>query len=335
LIVDDDPDTCRLLSQLLRRAGYEDLLTAGSALEAYKLLGLEIGPAPDPEVDLILMDVTMPGIDGVEASAQIKQVDRMADVPLIMVTGLTDPELIRSAFDAGATDFVTKPFERIELLARVRSALRLKEETDRRKAREAELLEVTHQLQEANDLLRRISLQDGLTGVSNRRHFDETLPAEWRRAERDKDPVSLIMIDIDHFKAFNDGYGHLKGDDCLRAVAGGIQKVVHRPGDLVARYGGEEFAVLLPGTDTTGALSVAEVLRSTVEGLQLEHAHSESGRFVTISAGVATTIPHAGGTPIDLIAAADAALYDAKSGGRNRVVVSPISDISIAVGREN
>jgi len=243
-------------------------------------------------------------------------------VPVIMVTGRSDPQLVRVAFEAGATDFVTKPFERIELLARVRSALRLKEEMDRRKAREAELLEVTHQLQEANDLLRRISLQDGLTGVSNRRHFDEALPVEWRRSQRDDVPLSLIMLDIDRFKTFNDSHGHLRGDDCLRAVAGAITQVVHRPGDLVARYGGEEFAVLLPRTDERGARSVAEAVRATVEGLQIDHEPSESPRGVTISAGVATVVPVPNGDPVALVAAADAALYDAKECGRNRVVMA-------------
>jgi diguanylate cyclase (GGDEF)-like protein/PAS domain S-box-containing protein len=177
------------------------------------------------------------------------------------------------------------------------------------------------QLAEANQQLNRLARQDGLTGAANRRHFDETLDAEFRRAKRDGSPLSLIMIDVDRFKLFNDRYGHPAGDDCLRKVAGAIKNLPVRAADLVARYGGEELAILLPGTPEAGATILAERARSAVRGLAIPHAGSEA-RLVTISLGVATLVPQQSGQPDDLVIAADKALYRAKEGGRDRVCVA-------------
>lgn len=169
--------------------------------------------------------------------------------------------------------------------------------------------------------LRLFSYLDGLTGVANRRHFDETLSREWRRMARDARPLSLIMCDIDFFKAYNDTYGHLKGDECLKQVARTLSKALQRPGDTVARYGGEEFAGVLPGTDEKGGTYLAETLRARVESLGITHSSSQVSSVLTISVGVATAIPEKQSSPPELISMADQALYKAKREGRNRVCV--------------
>ncbi|MBV8516701.1 MAG: GGDEF domain-containing protein [Acidobacteria bacterium] len=197
---------------------------------------------------------------------------------------------------------------------------------DALRATQSQLEQKTRDLEAANEhlataieTLHRISTQDGLTGVANRRHFDETLAVEWRRAARSRAALSLLMIDIDYFKRFNDASGHQAGDDCLRRVARCVQDAVHRAADLVARYGGEEFAVLLPDTDAERAIHVAETIRSRVESLNLEHPDAPCGH-VTISIGLATAVPPRDGANMgDFIRCADSALYDAKRTGRNKV----------------
>lgn len=175
------------------------------------------------------------------------------------------------------------------------------------------------QLKEMNQTLLRLSSLDGLTGIANRRRFEEFLDLEWKRAVREATPLSLIMVDIDFFKTYNDTYGHQAGDKCLKQVANVFSSTLHRPGDLVARYGGEEFVVVLPRTDAKGAVSVAEAMRSKVAALGIIHSHSKVSPYITISLGVATTIPSRDVSPLDLIATADEALYQAKQEGRNRV----------------
>ena len=195
----------------------------------------------------------------------------------------------------------------------------LKEEIDRRKSRELDLLDITAKLAAANQRLRALSSQDGLTGVANRRWFDESLEREWRRAQRSDRLLNLALIDIDHFKKYNDHYGHLAGDDCLKRVAGALRERMRRAGDLVARYGGEEFVVIIPETDARGARALAEELRATVEALGITHAASETGPVVTVSVGCSGTKPQAEKMAWSLVDAADQALYRAKNAGRNQV----------------
>ena len=322
LIIDDSKDSRDLLKVHLKGAGYKDITAVSSAREAFDILGMEKGAHRHSlSFSVILMDVVMPEMTGIEACRAIKEDMHLADIPVIMVTAMGEQESLNEAFEAGATDYITKPVKKMELLARVRSVLRLKQEMDRRKTREKELTETLKQLSEANSVLTRLSAQDGLTGLANRRHFDERYSAEWRRAMRDRQPLSVLMLDIDHFKLYNDHYGHQGGDNCLRQVAAIIGQVARRPADTAARYGGEEFVLVLPETPLEGAMKIAEEVAENVRVMQLPHAKSPVAPHVTLSVGVACLVPNRETDMKELIERADKALYAAKREGRNRVKV--------------
>jgi len=318
LIVDDSLDSRLLIQRFLEDAGHRQFLVADSAPEALRLLGAD-GSPPAATVELILMDLQLPGMHGIEACRRIAGDPRFRDIPIIVVTGSADDASLAEAFQAGAVDYLTKPINPVELAARVRSVLRLKAEMDQRKQREAELIETTYRLAAAKSELQRLSAMDGLTGITNRRRFDELLAGEWKRAARDSTSLSVILVDIDHFKNFNDRYGHLAGDDCLQRVAIALRDTVSRPGDCVARYGGEEFVAMLASTDAAGARAVAEHMRAAVESLAIDHAASTTATRVTISLGISTMVPTETGSSEALVAAADGALYESKHAGRNRV----------------
>jgi diguanylate cyclase (GGDEF)-like protein len=318
LVVDDSVDSRLLIQRFLEQAGHRQFLTAGTAAEALRLLGAD-GTPPAGAVELILMDLQLPGMNGIEACRRIAGDPRFRDIPVIVVTGSTETGSLSDAFQAGAVDYLAKPINPVELAARVRSTLRLKAEMDQRKQREAELIEATYRLAAAKSELQRLSSLDGLTGITNRRRFDELLAGEWKRGAREGTPLSVILGDIDHFKNYNDRYGHLAGDDCLQRVAIALRDSVSRPGDCVARFGGEEFVAILAATDSTGAQAVAEHMRAAVESLGIDHAASPTASRATVSLGVATMVPTDNTAPEILIAAADEALYESKNGGRNRV----------------
>ncbi len=306
LIVDDSEASVILMRHILKKHGYPETLVATSAAEAFSYLG--ISGDGRRHIDLILLDVVMPEIDGIEALTRIKEVESLSNVPVIMVTADDTESSLSKAFDLGAVDYVKKPFNKTEFIARIRSALRLKVAWDKQ-------IELTKKLE-------KMTLVDGLTGASNRRHFDRVIESEWKRAYRNNGTITLIMIDIDHFKKYNDSYGHLHGDDCLKKVARALLNVARRPTDTVARYGGEEFAVILPETDDCAARILAEKARHAVESLATKHNCSDISGYVTISLGVATmTTPENDSDYKSLIKNADEALYNAKEEGRNRVKI--------------
>ncbi|TVY07612.1 diguanylate cyclase [Paenibacillus cremeus] len=332
LIIDDDEDTSILLETILRSEGYIYIDTMNSGHEALSMMGFGDAPPQTAQPDLILLDVLMPVMDGIETCSRLKSIPVLQDVPIIMVTGMSDDEVLKQSFDAGASDYITKPFKKVELLVRIRSALRLKSEIDRRKEREAELLRVTSLLEDAVLNLRQVSLTDGLTALTNRRGFDENWAREFERLMQGQadasldDALSLVLLDVDQFKQYNDIYGHVEGDRCLQRVAEVLRRETKQPGVLAARYGGEEFVLLLPGTTSEAAVATAERVRTGVEGLRIEHSQSKVSSFVTISLGVVSIRPADDTSMSAVIAAADQALYEAKAAGRNRaqVYASPL-----------
>ena len=251
----------------------------------------------DKRPDLVLLDVVMPDLDGYEVCARLKSDPETRDIPVIFVTSQGDEAAETRGLDVGAVDFITKPINPRIVRARVRTHLTLKQQADQ---------------------LRQVALIDGLTGLYNRRHLDEVLATESRRAAR-SGPLSVLMLDVDHFKRFNDRYGHGAGDECLRRVGAALRATLNRPGDLVARYGGEEFVCVMPETEPSGALSVAQMLEERVRQLQIPHADSTTASVVTVSIGVATTDSSFMGEVAQLLTLADEALYRAKRAGRGRV----------------
>lgn len=308
----------------LHKAGYTDVQVAQSAAEAFQFLAMDT-PEKHIDMDLILMDIVMPEKNGIEACETIKEDSRYKDTPIIMVTANQDMASLEQAFSAGATDYITRPLQKVELLARVRSALMLKDEMERRKAREKELLDITKQLEEANARLKELASVDGLTGIGNRRYFEEMYEQEWRRAQREMSSLAVLMVDIDFFKRYNDNYGHQQGDECLKKVAAGIRDVLRRPADFLARYGGEEFVVVLPQTNMRGAKHMARTIKETIERMALPHKTSPINPYVTVSVGVAVGIPETIEMKKEtLLQAADQALYQAKKSGRNQYKIEAL-----------
>jgi diguanylate cyclase (GGDEF)-like protein len=240
----------------------------------------------------------MPEKDGYQVCHELKQGDKTRDIPVIFVTANNQEEDESRGFEAGVVDYITKPVRASIVKARVRTQLELKRYQDH---------------------LKSLSTIDGLTGIANRRKFDETLETEWRRARRNQSALSLIMMDIDYFKAYNDNYGHLAGDECLKRLASELGEICRRPADLFSRYGGEEFVMLLPDIDSRGAASMADRVQEKVRGIRIPHAYSLVADHVTFSMGVATMVPQDDQTQFDLINAADNLLYIAKQNGRNQI----------------
>ena len=326
LIIDDSRVIRNFFAHILKKEGYKQIHTAGSAAEAYQILGIGTGDGQkkkqDLDIDLILLDILLEKSDGIEVCKKIKQIPFLEDIPVIMVTARSELDWLEKAFKAGAMDYIIKSASEIEFLARVNSALRLREEMKKRKRKEVQLRELNKKLEEMVSI-------DGLTGLSNRRFFDKTLKQLWNKCYRLGDYLSLIMIDIDHFKYFNDTYGHLDGDECLRDVASRIENVGHKPTDLIARYGGEEFAVVLPGTDLAGALTVAERIRSGVLDLKIENKKSTVHDYLTVSLGCVAVQPdcQAGEEVVkEFIDQADKLLYEAKEAGRNTIKYRNLED---------
>lgn len=322
LIVDDSMVSQTFMSDLLIEVGYTDQILCNSVEDAYQAIGFNEPEKTETDLDLVLLDINLPGKNGIEACREFAAHEVFRDVPIIIISGTDYLEGLDAAFSAGATDYITKPPSHTELLARVRSALRLKTEMNRRKAREEDLMVLNARLAEMNLELERLSVTDSLTGLANRRSFNEFLSREWLRERRNQQPFSVIMIDIDHFKMYNDHYGHLEGDVCLQKVSWALQSALSRAGDMLARYGGEEFVAILPHTNQSGAAELAASFHDRIRQLALPHDKSPISPLVTISIGVASVIPSQALSPSQVMAMADEALYRAKNSGRNKTVVA-------------
>ncbi|UVW27505.1 diguanylate cyclase [Massilia sp. H6] len=415
LIVDDAPASLGLLQDILRGEGYRTCVAISGER------AIELAERVQP--DLILLDVMLPGLDGLETCSRLKNHPATADIPVIFVSACSDTDDIVAGFERGAADYIAKPLRLPEVCARVRAQLQIRSasqsntqqvkrlrmivdgmdeglvllgqdgriqyanpaserclghtdlelsgrplaellaepgasdvaawfDTDsvhprQRGTREvllhqpdgslramdlnlsplttgeqlwvALLHDITHHKQSA-DALQRAALADPLTGIANRRHFDACLEQEWQRALRSARPLSLLVIDVDHFKLYNDQFGHAAGDQCLQAVASTLQGHALRATDLAARYGGEEFLLLLPETPLEGAAKLAEAIRADVQRLGVPNPRSSTLDVVTVSVGAATMVPTSFDELGSLFLAADRAMYDAKAAGRNRVL---------------
>lgn len=318
LIVDDTPATCLLLRAMLRKAGYEEIYTATSAREALAHLGLGTQPAP-ADFQLVLLDMVMPEMDGLECCRIIRRHDATRELPVIIVTARDDRAALSAAFEAGAFDYISKPIDPTNLHVRVRNALRLKAALDEGKARELELIRSQEALEEANRRLAVLATTDALTGAANRRQLEVCLEREWERALRYGRSLAVVLIDIDHFKGYNDHYGHLAGDRCLQQVTETLQQGAARSTELFGRYGGEEFLLVLPEISAQEAAQNAERLRIAVEARNVPHELSPVAPYLTVSLGVSAVVPSRGTTVTQLLRAADRALYSAKAAGRNCV----------------
>lgn len=294
LLVDDAPTNIQMLNETLKD-GYH-LFFATNGRDALRI-------ASESLPDLILLDVIMPEMDGYEVCRKLKADPVMRDVPIIFITAMSQQEDEAIGLELGAVDYIAKPFNPTIVRLRIRNQIELKRQ---------------------RDLLARLSHLDGLTGIPNRRALDEVLEREWRRGSRSLKPVSLLMIDIDHFKAYNDSCGHLAGDDCLRTVAQALKLSLGRAADFVGRYGGEEFLAVLPETDADGAQVVAREITEEMAKLAIPHPASPLGEHVTISIGVATAVAKREHQSVCLLQEADSALYRAKQEGRNRIVATPL-----------
>ncbi|CAN5604976.1 hypothetical protein BH11MYX1_BH11MYX1_08050 [soil metagenome] len=308
LVIEDDSSLLPLIADVLGQVGCAEIRFVASGGEA-------IAAATSFTPDLVLLDLGLPDMDGIDVCRALSAL--LPAVPIVIITARNDDSVVEIAFEAGAEDYVAKPFRLGELGARVRSALRLRSERVARRLREEQLAARTRALEASARELERAVCVDALTGVANRGHFDDLLAREWNRAERQGSPLSLVIVDVDNFHAFNEHYTHVGGDACLKALANAMADCLRRPSDMLARYGGEEFVALLPDTAAAGACIVAERLRIAVEELALPHAGSGCARVVTISAGVATLASAVDRPAAELVSAADGALFRAKHDGRN------------------
>ncbi|GAA6623921.1 diguanylate cyclase domain-containing protein [Scytonema sp. NUACC26] len=323
LIVDDQLDNLRVLSTILAKEGYHvrKALNGQMALTAVKTL----------PPDIILLDINMPEMDGYEVCERLKADPVNSNIPVIFISILDDVLDKVKGIKVGGADYITKPFQFEEVIARVQNQLTIQRlqrelrETNQKLSEQNALLlleiekrlQVESALQAANNKLRELVWVDSLTQVSNRCFLDDYLQREWQRSAREQIPLSFILCDIDCFKSYNDTYGRMAGDDCLRKVARAIRYAVRRPADLVARYGGEEFAVVLPNTNFHGAVRVAENVKLRIKELKIPHSSSFVKNYLTLSMGIATKVPVNPSLPETLLAASDKALDRAKRQGRN------------------
>lgn len=319
LLVDDQAMVAEGIRRMLDAESDIDFFYCDNPSEA-------INKAIDTDATIILQDLVMPDIDGMTLVRFFRANNLTKDVPIIVLSSKEDPTIKSDAFSNGANDYLVKLPDKIELVARIRAHTKHYLMQLERDAAFFALREMQRQLEKSNTELQRLSSLDGLTGIANRRQFDETLKREWQRAQREATPLSLILIDIDFFKLYNDTYGHQRGDECLQRVARALASTVSRPADLVARYGGEEFVAVLPGTDAAGAKTLAERFRCAVHDLAIAHSASDANRNITISAGIASLTAPSAMTLESFVETADRALYQAKEQGRNRALAVALTE---------
>ena len=301
LIVDDEPSNLEVLSRILQSEyrSFHGIVQPNYRISIAKSGELALKRVVNDKPDLILLDIIMPGLNGFEVLTALKGSEYTSTIPVIIITGLDSVEDEEKGFYLGAVDYITKPFNQSLVKARVMTHLRIVEQMR---------------------IIERLGFLDPLTNLPNRRNFDAQMVIEWGRAARERTEVSFCMIDVDNFKMVNDTYGHQQGDMVLKVIGGIIRTSVKRPADFVARWGGEEFAVLLPGTDSEGALDVAETIRINIEKTLIPRLIGDSPLSVTVSVGVAAAMPFADSAMADLVKQADRALYAAKEAGKNRCV---------------
>ena len=291
LIVDDVAKNLQLLGNILKKENYR-IAAANNGKQAVAIAG-------DTSPDLILLDIMMPEMDGFEACRKLKNIPETKDIPIIFLTAKVETADIIKGFKAGAVDYVIKPFNSYELLARVKAHLELKISKDL--------------LEEKNKLLEILSITDGLTGLYNHRYIVDALSSRITEATRYRKPLSIGMFDIDYFKKINDKYGHVFGDEVLIKISSVIEETIRKV-DIAGRYGGEEFLIVIPDTDSSGAYKTAERIRESIEKIKWD----KDGLKVTISGGVCEFKDEDSGK---LITKADKLLYKAKESGRNRIEV--------------
>lgn len=306
LVVDDSPSTLQMTACCAAAQGLE-VIPCECGMDAVRLF-------QEKQPDMILLDVVLPDIDGFEVAARIRAMQGKAGnawTPITFLTAMTRDEDLARGLAIGGDDYLFKPVSAVVLEAKIRAMQRLV-------SLHQDLRLRTLQLDIANRELKRLSSLDGLTGIGNRRLFDELLAREWRRALRNHTDISLLMCDVDFFKLFNDSYGHQAGDVCLKQVAETLAGALDRGGDMACRYGGEEFAIILSETGLMGAYFVGERIREALSRHKILHEYSPFGQ-VSLSIGVASLRPQGGQSAEVLLKAADDALYVAKENGRNRV----------------
>ena len=292
LVVDDMTTTLLLLHDLLKDTYEVKIAKSGTK-------ALEILDAPN-DIDLILLDIEMPDINGYDVCKRIKNNETIKNIPIIFITGRTSQEDEEYGLNLGAIDYITKPFNKAIVKLRIKNYLNLKIK---------------------NDMLEKLSMYDGLTNIRNRRYFDETFEKTFSEIKRDKKSLAVLMIDIDFFKPYNDNYGHGQGDETLRKVAKALEKTIKRASDFVARYGGEEFVILLKDINKDGVEAVANNLLNAVRELKITHEFSKIENYVTVSIGVSYYNSSSDITKLELLLKADETLYNVKNSGRNNFAI--------------
>ena len=292
LVVDDMTTTLLLLHDLLKDTYEVKIAKSGTK-------ALEILESPN-DIDLILLDIEMPDINGYDVCKRIKNNETIKNIPIIFITGRTSQEDEEYGLNLGAIDYITKPFNKAIVKLRIKNYLNLKIK---------------------NDMLEKLSMYDALTNIRNRRYFDETFEKTFSEIKRDKKSLAVLMIDIDFFKPYNDNYGHGQGDETLRKVAKALEKTIKRASDFVARYGGEEFVILLKDINKDGVEAVANNLLNAIRELKITHEFSKIEKYVTVSIGVSYYNSSSDITKLELLLKADETLYNVKNSGRNNFAI--------------